>query len=104
MDIFGILTMIGGLALFLFGMDFMGANLSKASGGKLEHILEKQSAESSGAWRRCNGSDPVIFGYHGYGRWFCQFRHHEVVPGDRYYYGCQHRYHHHILDAESDRN
>ena len=41
MDIFGILTMIGGLALFLFGMDFMGANLSKASGGKLEHILEK---------------------------------------------------------------
>ena len=41
MDIFGILTMIGGLALFLFGMDFMGANLSKASGGKLEYILEK---------------------------------------------------------------
>lgn len=41
MDIFGVLTMIGGLALFLFGMDFMGMNLSKASGGKLEHILEK---------------------------------------------------------------
>ncbi len=41
MDIFGILTMIGGLALFLFGMDFMGVNLSKASGGKLEYILEK---------------------------------------------------------------
>ena len=46
MDIFGILTMIGGLALFLFGMDFMGANLSKASGGKLEHILEKLSQQS----------------------------------------------------------
>lgn len=41
MDIFSVFTMIGGLALFLFGMDFMGANLSKASGGKLEHILEK---------------------------------------------------------------
>lgn len=41
MDIFSVFTMVGGLALFLFGMDFMGANLSKASGGRLEHILEK---------------------------------------------------------------
>lgn len=41
MDIFGILTMIGGLALFLYGMDIMGEGLSKASGGKLERILEK---------------------------------------------------------------
>ena len=41
MDIFGILTMIGGLALFLFGMQTMGDGLSKASGGRLEQILEK---------------------------------------------------------------
>lgn len=41
MDIFGILTMIGGLALFLFGMNTMGAGLEKVSGGKLEKILEK---------------------------------------------------------------
>jgi phosphate:Na+ symporter len=41
MDFFAVLSMIGGLALFLFGMDFMGANLSKASGGKLESVLEK---------------------------------------------------------------
>ncbi len=41
MDIFGILTMIGGLALFLFGMNIMGDGLEKASGGKLEKILEK---------------------------------------------------------------
>lgn len=41
MDIFGILTMIGGLALFLYGMDVMGAGLEKVSGGKLERILEK---------------------------------------------------------------
>lgn len=41
MDIFGIFTMIGGLALFLYGMDIMGEGLSKASGGKLERILEK---------------------------------------------------------------
>lgn len=41
MDIFGVLTMLGGLALFLYGMHAMGEGLSKVSGGKLEHILEK---------------------------------------------------------------
>lgn len=41
MDIFGILTMVGGLALFLFGMNTMGDGLSKVSGGRLERILEK---------------------------------------------------------------
>ncbi len=41
MDIFGILTMIGGLAMFLYGMSVMGNGLEKMSGGKLERILEK---------------------------------------------------------------
>lgn len=40
MDIFGILALIGGLALFLYGMNVMGAGLEKMSGGKLERILE----------------------------------------------------------------
>lgn len=41
MDIFGILTLVGGLALFLYGMNVMGAGLEKMSGGKLERVLEK---------------------------------------------------------------
>ena len=41
MDIFGLLTMVGGLALFLYGMEVLGDGLKKASGGKLEIILEK---------------------------------------------------------------
>lgn len=40
MDIFGLLTMAGGLALFLYGMSVMGASLEKMSGGRLEKILE----------------------------------------------------------------
>ena len=40
MDIFGILSMIGGLAMFLYGMNVMGGGLEKVSGGKLERILE----------------------------------------------------------------
>ena len=43
MDFFSILAMIGGLALFLYGMDTMGEGLSKASGGRLEKILEKMT-------------------------------------------------------------
>lgn len=41
MDIFDVLTMLGGLALFLYGMHTMGEGLTKVSGGKLERILEK---------------------------------------------------------------
>ena len=40
MNIFGILTVIGGLAMFLYGMSVMGGGLEKMSGGKLERILE----------------------------------------------------------------
>lgn len=41
MDIFDVLTMLGGLALFLYGMHTMGEGLTKVSGGRLERILEK---------------------------------------------------------------
>lgn len=41
MDIFDVLKMVGGLALFLYGMHIMGEGLSKTSGGKMEQILEK---------------------------------------------------------------
>ena len=41
MDFFGLLTMIGGLALFLYGMNTMGDGLAKMAGSRLEQILEK---------------------------------------------------------------
>lgn len=41
MDIFSILALIGGLALFLYGMDMMGDGLKKLAGGKLESILAR---------------------------------------------------------------
>lgn len=41
MDIFTILSLIGGLALFLYGMDLMGDSLKKLAGGKLESILAR---------------------------------------------------------------
>lgn len=43
MDIFSFFSMLGGLALFLYGMNLMGNRLEKLSGGKLERILEKMT-------------------------------------------------------------
>ena len=42
--IFKIITLLGGLALFLFGMDIMGNSLEKLAGGKLQTILAKMSS------------------------------------------------------------
>lgn len=41
MDIFSVLALVGGLALFLYGMDLMGDGLKNLAGGKLESILAR---------------------------------------------------------------
>ena len=38
--------MVGGLALFLYGMDLMGDGLAKASGGKMEKMLETMTSNT----------------------------------------------------------
>ena len=43
MDIFHVLTMLGGLCLFLFGMNFMGQSLERRAGGKLRTLLDKMT-------------------------------------------------------------
>lgn len=41
MDIFMIISLAGGLALFLYGMSMLGSGLEKLSGGRMERTLEK---------------------------------------------------------------
>jgi len=43
MDIFNVLTLIGGLALFLFGMKVMGDALEKKAGGQLKTVLGRMT-------------------------------------------------------------
>ena len=40
MNIFDVLSLAGGLALFLLGMNLMGSALEKKAGGRLKTILE----------------------------------------------------------------
>lgn len=44
MYILKLISMLGGLALFLFGMDIMGKSLERQAGGKLQTILAKMSS------------------------------------------------------------
>ena len=43
MDIFDVLNLIGGLSLFLFGMNLMGQALEKRAGGKMRTLLGKMT-------------------------------------------------------------
>ena len=45
MDIFDTLTMLGGLALFLFGMSLMGQALERRAGGKLRSLLDRMTGK-----------------------------------------------------------
>ena len=44
MDIFGVLSLLGGLAMFLYGMVVMEDGLTRVSGGRLEGILERMTS------------------------------------------------------------
>lgn len=44
MDIFNVLTLIGGLSIFLFGMSIMGQALERRAGEQLRSLLEKLTA------------------------------------------------------------
>lgn len=44
MDIYSILTLIGGLAFFLYGISIMSSGLEKIAGGKLEKLLKKMTS------------------------------------------------------------
>ena len=44
MDIFSVITLLGGLAFFLYGMNVMSSGLEKLAGGKLEIILKKMTS------------------------------------------------------------
>ena len=44
MDIFNALTMIGGLSLFLFGMNLMGQALERRAGSKLRTLLDRMTS------------------------------------------------------------
>ena len=74
MDIFSFLTLFGGLAFFLYGMNVMSSGLEKLAGGKLEVILQKQMEKSAVRDRHYCRRAVFLSGY-GHVGWFGQLRH-----------------------------
>jgi len=60
MDIFNTLTLIGGLCLFLFGMNVMGQALERRAGGALQSILSKLTANRLAGFATGLGVTAVI--------------------------------------------
>ena len=60
MDIFHVLTMLGGLCLFLFGMNFMGQSLERRAGGKLRTLLDKMTGSVGAGFLTGLGITAVI--------------------------------------------
>lgn len=60
MDIFNVLTMIGGLSLFLFGMNLMGQALERRAGNGLKSVLGKLTGSRIGGLLTGLGVTAVI--------------------------------------------
>lgn len=60
MDIFDLLTMIGGLCLFLFGMNIMGEALERRAGGGLRTLLGKMTGSKLAGFLTGAGITAII--------------------------------------------
>ena len=60
MSIFDVLTLIGGLCLFLFGMNIMGQALERRAGNKLQHLLGRLTTNKAAGLMTGLGVTAVI--------------------------------------------
>jgi len=94
MDITHITSLLGGIALFLYGMSIMGAGLEKLAGGKMQGVLQKLTSSTLKGVIFGTLITGVIHGRHG--RYLCRsgkLRHHDPYAVGRCHYGCKHWYH-----------
>lgn len=107
MSVFNVLTLFGGLAMFLFGMELMGQGLESASGGKLEKILENLTSNLikavllgivvTGVIQSSSATTVMVVGFVNSGIM-------TLSRGSRRHYGCQYRYDSDFLDPVTGRN
>ena len=102
MDIFSVLTMVGGLALFLYGMQVMGDGLAKVSGGKLERILENLTSNPIKAVLLGAGVTAVIQSSSATTVMVVGFVNSGIMKLNQAvnYHGCQHWYDRNFLDSQ----
>ena len=80
MSVADVISLLGGIALFLFGMSLMGEGLKKVAGSRLELVLYKltqHTAEGRAAGHRRYRRDPVLLRHLCDGGGLRQLRHDE---------------------------
>lgn len=86
---------LGGLALFLYGMQMMSTNLEAVAGSRMKGLFGETFVEPSAGSYRGGGNhciDSIVIRYNSYGSWICKFRINDTSPGCLDHYGCQYRY------------
>ena len=79
------ISLMGGLGLFLYGMNLMGEALEKSAGTRLKKIIELLTS---------NIIMGVLVGalvtavIQSYGSWFCKCRYNDIASSCRSYNGC----------------
>lgn len=104
MGITMILSLLSGVALFLFGMSLMGDGLKRVAGNKLELILYQLTNTPVKGILLGAVVTAIIqssSGNNRYGCRFCEFRYDESRTGDRNYHGGKYRNKYYRLDIMS---
>ena len=86
MEVSNILSLLGGVALFLFGMSVMGDSLKKVAGSKMELVLYRLSGKRDQGYPAGHGSNSrytVVIRNVSYGSRLRKLRHHEGQTGHR---------------------
>ena len=96
--VFGLL---GGLAVFIYGMNLMSESLQKAAGEKMKSILALLTKNRimgviAGALGNCCIAEQQC--YHGHGHWFCQRRTYESASGNFDYFRSKYWYYYDRTD------
>jgi hypothetical protein len=93
--------LLGGLSLFLYGMERMSDALKNVAGEKMKDILGMLSNNRFMGMITSDrdGRYSVQFGHHGYAGRFCNRRFDVAVSNHRRHYRIKHRHHHHGPDC-----
>ncbi len=91
-------ALLGGLALFLYGMHQMSEGLNAAAGEKMKQILERLTKNrflGVGVGAAVTAVIQSSLSHHGHGRWLCEFRDDDSASGGLDYHGGKYRHHNH---------
>lgn len=89
-----IIPFIGGLALFIYGMNIMAQGLQNAPAPNEEYFGSTDTEQIDGDCSGCIGNSHCteFLRNNRYGRWFCKCWFDEPDTGHECYHGCQHWY------------